>query len=179
MADVSHVACRSSGQVFASCNAYQSSRFYRFANSRRIGREEVTARLQSHTRCRSFGNWYSAQRGGEGLRVRNNWPLSGQCCIVSNFGQQVPRSRSSRNIKVRCEGESAYDTVTYREGGEALGQGGGDGAERESVLPIALENSLTNNSTVDDEYQKLRVSEGLFEIKLHSSNLRLSMLEMP
>lgn len=169
MADVSHIACRSSGQVL---NAYQSSRFYRFANSRRIGREEVTARLQSHTRCRSFGNWYSAQRGGEGLRVRNNWPLSGQCCIVSNFGQQVPRSR---NIKVRCEGESAYDTVTY----EALGQGGGDGAERESVLPIALENSLTNNSTVDDEYQKLRVSEGLFEIKLHSSNLRLSMLEMP
>jgi len=181
----------SSGQVFASCNAisffYQSYQFVNLQNSRfrdKIDRKEVAARLQcSRTRCRAFGSW-SAQRGrvnhdritsrDEGLGVRNDWPASGQCCIVSNFCQQVPRSRSSRvkrNIKVTCEGESAStygfgnDTVSYREPGEALGQGG-DGAERESVSPILLENSLTNNS-VDGGYQSLRVNEGLFENSNH------------
>lgn len=180
------------GQVFASCDATsflrQSSQSYQFGYSQRsrlrgrVGREEVAVRLQCctaiQTRCRTFGNWNVAQRGrvnhdrvttrGEGLgRVGSNWPLSGQCCIVSNFCQQVPRSRVKRNFKVRCEGESAStygfgnDTVTCSEAGETLGQGG-DGAERESVSPIALEQSLSNNS-VDDGYQRLRVNEGLLK----------------
>lgn len=199
--DVSHIACHvpvlkpnfrphcSSGQVFASCNPtsflQQSCQFANSQKSRftgRIGRVEVTA---SHTWCRSFGKWYVAQRvnhdratpRGEGLGrgVRNNWPLSGQCCIVSNFCQQVPRSRNLRvkqNVEVRCDGENAStydfgnDTVTYSETGEALGQGGGDGAEREIVSPIALENSLTNSS-FDDGYQSLRVSEGMFENSIY------------
>lgn len=180
------------GQMFASHDAtsylQQASQSHQLANSkRRQFREEGTGSAEicvsSRIRCRSFGNWHISQRGrikhdkftsrGEGLGRggRSIWPLSGQCCIVSNFSEQFSSSGTSANsrvrgnVTVRCEGESAAtygienDTATYSEAGEVWGQGGVDGAEGESVSPIALENSPMNNS-VDDGYAMIRNNEG-------------------
>lgn len=186
------------GQMFASHDAtsylQQASQSHQLANSkRRQFREEGTGSAEicvsSRIRCRSFGNWHISQRGrikhdkftsrGEGLGRggRSIWPLSGQCCIVSNFSEQFSSSGTSANsrvrgnVTVRCEGESAAtygienDTATYSEAGEVWGQGGVDGAEGESVSPIALENSPMNNS-VDDGYAMIRNNEGLLKTLL-------------
>jgi hypothetical protein len=190
----------SSGQVFASRNAAscicQTSQSHQLANSQRrqfwgrIGREEGKVNSEccalSRVRCRTCSSWYLSQRGrlnndrftsrdeGLGRRDRGIWPLSGQCCIVSNFSKQCSSSRNSTNsrgrqsTKVRCKGESASiygfgnDTATYNEAGEVRGQGGVDGAEGESASPIALENSPVNNS-VDDGYAMIGVDEGLLK----------------